>query len=173
VTTVLLKTPRHLGSAVAKLGKDVERQIIRGLRKTARLGVREVIRTALTTTPRPHARGTYIRSWRVVQVSSGAVIANTADHAVFVEAGRQPGKRPPIKPLIDWIEAKGLDKKLARKTGAKGPARTRALAFVIARKIGREGVRGRWILRRSMPEIEAEALRQIHAALSRAIQGQR
>jgi hypothetical protein len=181
VTTVVLKTPRQLGPAIDKLGRDVRRQIVRGLRKTARLGVREVTRTALTTTPRPHARGTYIRAWKVIQVQDGAVVSNTADHAAFVEAGRQPGKQPPVQVIIDWIQAKGLDKKLARKAGrskngrfkSMGAAALRGLAFTIARNIGRRGVRGRWVLRRAMPEIEAEALRQIQAALSRAFQGQK
>lgn len=174
MTTVILKSPRHLGAAVNKLGKDVERQIIRGLRKTARLGVREVIRTALTSQPRPHAHGTYLRSWRSIHIDGGAVVTNTADHALFVEIGRKPGRQPPTKAIIDWIVAKRLDKKLGRKLGRRrrtnaSPSRQRALAFVIARKIGRKGFKGRYILRRAMPEIEAEAVRQIQEAIRRAL----
>lgn len=43
------------------------------------------------------------------------------------------------------------------------------MAYVIARKIGRKGIKGRYILRRAMPEIEAEAVRQVHEAIRRAL----
>lgn len=44
--------------------------------------------------------------------------------------GRRPGKFPPIQPIMDWIESKGLDLEGITK---------KSLAFIIARKIARKG----------------------------------
>ena len=45
--------------------------------------------------------------------------------------GRRPGKQPPVKPLIDWIKFK----RIPVPTGMS----VESFAFLIARKIGREG----------------------------------
>jgi hypothetical protein len=49
----------------------------------------------------------------------------------YVEYGRKPGKMPPISALEPWVRLK---------LKAKNP---RAVAFLIARKIGAEGVKAR------------------------------
>lgn len=49
-------------------------------------------------------------------------------------AGRAAGKRPPIQPILDWINAKGI-KPIEDKMKAS------TLAFLIARKIGEQGTR--------------------------------
>lgn len=170
MTTVVLRDYKQLAGAVRKLSRAVERQTVRGLRKAARFGVREVVRTALTTKPRPHARGTYLRSWRSLHVDGGAVVTNTSDHALYVEAGRRAGRQPPKQAILDWMQARGLDKQAEARMG---PAGARAMAFAIARKIARKGIRGRWVLRRSLPAIDVEARRQINAAIRRAIMAQR
>lgn len=172
MTTVTLKSPKQLPSAMGRLSKAVEREIVRGLRKAGRFGVTQAVRTGLTTRPRPHARGTYLRSWKMLPVKAGAVISNTSEHAEFVERGRRPGKRPPLKPIIEWIESKGGPQAIAPGYARMGRAGLRALAYVIARNIGRRGVAGRWVLKRSMPLIDAEAKRQIRAAIKRAMQKQ-
>lgn len=60
------------------------------------------------------------------------VVTNAAAHLPFVEDGRGPGKRPPIEALIPWVGSKlGVP-----------PDQRRAVAFVIARKIGRTGTQG-------------------------------
>lgn len=56
-----------------------------------------------------------------------------AYHSQFMELGRRAGKRPPIAAILKWIE----DKKLTPRPGIS----KRALAFLIARKIGRDGIR--------------------------------
>jgi len=49
---------------------------------------------------------------------------------IFQEFGRGPGKFPPMDNIIKWVEAKGLE-----------GTTVRGLAYVIARKIAREGTR--------------------------------
>jgi len=48
-----------------------------------------------------------------------------------LEHGRRPGKQPPIQAILDWINDKGIV--------ADGISE-RSLAFIIARKIGLEGI---------------------------------
>lgn len=47
--------------------------------------------------------------------------------------GRGPGKQPPSKAILQWINAKGIA------TKAEKDINLSSLAFLIARKIGREG----------------------------------
>lgn len=49
--------------------------------------------------------------------------------------GRRPGKRPPVQPLIDWIKFK----RIPVPTGMS----VEGFAFLIARKIGKEGTNPR------------------------------
>lgn len=55
-----------------------------------------------------------------------------APYFKFVDEGRKPGKMPPIKPIQKWSERKGIkfNKMSNRQT-----------AFVIARSIGKKGIR--------------------------------
>ena len=60
-----------------------------------------------------------------------------ADYYKYVEAGRKPGgKMPPLKILINWI---GLRKIIPRKINGIVPT-TKQLAFLIGRKIARDGI---------------------------------
>lgn len=66
-----------------------------------------------------------------------------ADYWKWVEKGRGPGKQPPLTKIEDWIERTGL----AVSTDADGRSiSVRSLAFLIARKIGREGTEGKHII---------------------------
>lgn len=57
-----------------------------------------------------------------------------SDYWANVEYGRKPGKRPPIKPLIQWIADKGLIK-----PGPKSAQQAHSLAWVISNKIAKHG----------------------------------
>ncbi len=58
-----------------------------------------------------------------------------ASHSVFVERGRSAGAFPPRKAIMEWIEVKqGLPSVFKEKK--------EQFAFLIARKIAREGTRG-------------------------------
>jgi hypothetical protein len=60
------------------------------------------------------------------------------------ENGRKPGKQPPIDAILDWLRIKPI--KLRDKQSGKFQKPTEALkrqvAFLIARKIGKEGIKG-------------------------------
>lgn len=57
----------------------------------------------------------------------------------YVEYGRRAGKMPPIDAIARWITIKPI---VPNPTNGRVPD-TRQLAFLIARKIGREGIEGR------------------------------
>ena len=60
------------------------------------------------------------------------------------ENGRKPGKQPPVDAILDWMRIKPI--KLRDKESGKFQKPTEALkkqvAFLIARKIGRDGIKG-------------------------------
>jgi hypothetical protein len=51
------------------------------------------------------------------------------DYIYYIKHGRKPGKKPPLKAIEDWIDAKGLIYDISK----------RSLAFLIQRKIAEEG----------------------------------
>jgi len=160
MTTVRLSSPKQLGPALRKLSREMDKATVTALRRTARYGVTMVRKTTAQTRPRPRASGTYARGWMVVKLPDGAAVTNSAKHAIFVEVGRKPGKRPPLAPLIRWVELK----KIARGSKAK------RVALAVQRKIGRVGFKGRFILRRTVPLMAKRIPFEMDAAMSRAFE---
>lgn len=60
------------------------------------------------------ASGTYERGFVVVATPTGAILANSAEHAGVVELGRRPGRRPPpVAVILLWMQEKGMIPKMA------------------------------------------------------------
>jgi hypothetical protein len=80
-------------------------------------------------------QGAWLQTKGVEITSSGIVGYSdptpTAPYAWFVIFGRGPGKMPPISAILPWV---------AKKLGETGEA-LRAVAFLIARSIGRKGTK--------------------------------
>jgi hypothetical protein len=79
-------------------------------------------------------------------------------YAPFVEYGRKPGKQPPVDAIVRWIAQKPVD---------IGDRDIRSVAFMIARKIGKRGVKGRFpfkkatdVMRPRIAEIFNKAIEQ-------------
>jgi hypothetical protein len=150
-TTIKLRSPKDLGPAMRRLGRNMDTAAVTALRKTARWGAAEALRMSATSSPRPRATGTFERSFVVTKLPDGAALSNSAAHARFVEIGRKAGRMPPVQAIVDWMIAKRIDKKLGRKSGESRDAQIRAVALRIARKIGKRGTKGRLVMRRTMP----------------------
>lgn len=60
---------------------------------------------------------------------STLIIYSSEKYFTVLETGRKPGKQPPLDPIQKWIEAKGILTDIS----------SRSLAYLIARKIGKEG----------------------------------
>lgn len=73
-----------------------------------------------------------------VEISNGhyMVFLNLPDYWKYVEYGRNPGKFPPIDAIRKWIEIKPL---VPDSRGGKVPT-TDQLAYLVARKIARDGI---------------------------------
>ena len=66
-----------------------------------------------------------------LQVRQGARTTGGTFYGRFVRGGRRPGRRPPIEALIPWVQ---------KKLGVPA-SRVRSVAFLIARKIGKKGIK--------------------------------
>jgi hypothetical protein len=78
-------------------------------------------------------------------------------HAPVMEYGRRPGRRPPIDAIAQWVSER------ITLTGITGPRRKdtesviRALAYVMARRIGERGIMGRGYFRRAVSTMRGAA----------------
>jgi hypothetical protein len=155
-----LRSFREFKAAVAALGTQVERDSVKAMRKVARWGRSEVLKTSRATEPRPYAWGAYEAGWQVASKKDGAELVNTSKHSMFVEKGRRPNKPPPpMGPIVRWVMKKGM---------ARRPSAAIPIARAIARKIGRKGIKPKWILARTMPRITARFRKEMEAVLARA-----
>ena len=79
------------------------------------------------------ASGNFANELEVIQPTTTRVQLWGADYAQQLETGRQAGKFPPINAIRQWIQDKGIANRL------NGEITVSQLAFLIARKIAREG----------------------------------
>lgn len=158
MSTLTIRSLAELQRALKALEREMEREVTRAIRKTARFGVREIRKTARETSPRPRSMGLYEDGWQARTTKDGAVIFNPVRHAEFVEKGRRPGKAPPIGPLRRWV----MRKRLALK-----PSVAERIARAIAKKIAKRGVKGRFVLARTMPRIIKKLERSIEQVIAR------
>lgn len=186
-------TPKQLGPVQRRFARDLVTQCKQAMVETAMFGVAAVARTTARTKPRPRATGQFEQSWSWQRTKHGAVLGNSSKQAFFVERGRNPGKRPPLDPILEWVRVKriyrtkaGVLKKHLRGPGQSGrgkaakAARTakrdqleRSLAFAVQAKIGKRGTKARWVLKRTMPTLGRYAKRELKAAVARAIENVR
>ncbi len=74
------------------------------------------------------------------------IIDNSKDqHLQYVDQGRKPGKMPPTKPIVKWIS----DKRIKLIPNEK----PESVAFAIAKKIGRDGIKPTNIIKKTIGNI--------------------
>lgn len=153
--------------ALEQDGKAVERAVAT-IRRTVRLhGPRLFQAQVDSARPLPVDRGTYRRSLHVEDIPNGATMYNSAPHAGVIELGRRPGQRPPpLQAIIAWVFRKGLVKSSSRSFASNRQyAAARALAYVIARSIGRRGLPAHRILALASAELDKVVQREVTTAL--------
>lgn len=152
------KTIDEFATLIAGLPAEVEQAVIKGLQETALEGVGIVVAEIDAT--RSVYNGDLRRSVRAEMTPRGAVLRVDAPHAAVVEWGRRPGQRPPPRaPIALWC---------VRKLGLpEDEAETRA--FLIARAIGRRGIKPKKYFARAMRKIRDRLRVNLRNALDRAL----
>lgn len=90
----------------------------------------------------------------VVGTDIFSIDIHVADYWYYAENGRGPGKMPPEQPIIKWIEWKKIvphPVKLA--SGKQYVPSVKSLAYLIRRKIGKEGTEGKHLFQKTKEEI--------------------
>ena len=77
------------------------------------------------------------------------VILRGVDYINMIEDGRRAGKMPPLRAILNWIEIKPI---LPRPEYDREITNNQ-LAFLIARKIGNEGVPGKKLISKTLDEM--------------------
>lgn len=87
------------------------------------------------------ASGNLINSLKPMSITYSSNKMNAtisiADYWKYVEYGRRPGKFPPVDKILNWIRIKPV---LPRPINGAKPPTEPQLAFLISRKIAREGI---------------------------------
>ena len=168
-------TAKQLPRELRRLARDMDRAVRKAAIKASKAGV------ALAAQASPRSSNTLALSWRSRRTKTGAVVASSAKHAFFVEEGRRPGKPPPVAEILEWVKNKNLAvgvepyKKKRRKGKRRRTKRQRlkmakfALALRIARKIGRVGTDGKYVLRGTIPAVGARFRRYAFAEIDRVM----
>lgn len=86
---------------------------------------------------------------------------NLEDYYYYIENGRNGGKFPPIDKIKEWIEAKPV---LPRPDKNGKLPTTNQLAFLISRKIAKEGYKGKPSLMTALDRIDKEYLPKLQQA---------
>lgn len=146
---------------IRRLGRDrVLKAADDGLRKAARRAV--LFLHARTAGARIYDRGYYLNGWAAEQLGHGVHrVLNRAGHAVFVEAGRRAGrKRPPSRPIFEWLMRRGLSIDEARRA-----------VYPVATAIATRGIAGRPVLNSepTMAAVREFVVQSIWEELGRAL----
>lgn len=182
---VRLRSTPELRRALKAWGKGAEAAVRKAMYKSAVFGKTAVQVEINRARPKPIATQTYKRSFVAVRTRDGAILAPSARHGYFPEAGRRPGRMPPAEPIEEWVRTKkmtravtGRKRELSRspkamrsKKGRLGQiAALRAvqrLVFMIRRKIARKGTDGRWIVKKTVPVLYKRMVKEIGIAMNK------
>lgn len=88
----------------------------------------------------------------------------------YIEYGRRPGKMPPLDVIEKWINVKQIiPHEMTLKGGKTIIPTIPQLSFLIARKIGRDGIRPRPFFKQSFEDAKREFLSKIADAVQQDI----
>lgn len=109
------------------------------------------------------ATGNLINSldYQVVETIDGFFVNLLAsDYLKYVDEGRKPGKMPPPLRFLKWIQVRNI--KFKDKKGKI--IKPESTAFLIARSIGKKGIKPTDVIRKSIDSIYSNKLKLIEQA---------
>lgn len=92
--------------------------------------------------------------------ATAAATGDPRNYGFFVEFGRRPGRRPPVRVLSLWVK---------RRLGEKDPDDNRRLSFLIARKIGKRGTQAEPFLGPAAEREGPNVLKRIEREMDKTI----
>ena len=110
-------------------------------------------------------------SYSVSTGNSGWVISvSLADYWKYIEYGRRPGKMPPVSAIENWIKVKHIiPHSMQLKSGKTVIPTIPQLSFLIARKIGRDGIQPRPLFKKSFEAAKKQFMQVIKDAITQDI----
>lgn len=88
--------------------------------------------------------------YKVIEAADGLILELlAADYLEIVDKGRKPGKQPPTKALDKWVVRRGI---APRTKNGKFISRD-SIKFLIARSIGKNGIKGINVVKKTIDEI--------------------
>lgn len=157
------------------LGKEYNPTVKRGIKSGCMRSIRVLQKATMKVPSGAHGTagqgiygavntGQYKRSWKFQELPDGGKLFNNAPYAPIIEYGRRPGKG------ISQVGQIAVATWAMRRLGVDY-SQAKGIAFCLSRKYKRVGLKGRYVLRDSLPEIEtainAEVKTQIDRTLKR------
>ena len=149
--TVLERFDGEIQATLAELGAYGQRLVVQGAPRGVSAGGGGL-------------RGSVFTEMRGVPARRQAIVSSSVYYAPIVEAGRRPGRRPPLEPIRLWV---------VRKLGVSVVGASR-VAFLVARKIGRQGTAGAHMFERAaqaLGPVAANSVQALGEKLSRVLRG--
>ena len=97
------------------------------------------------------------------------VTFNAPEYWKYANYGRPPGKMPPVSAIEEWITRRRIVPESNNGRSRNSTPNVTSLAYVIARKIGREGTKGTKLLEKSLDEQKEYWMSTISSAISEDI----
>lgn len=110
-------------------------------------------------------------SYNVSTTTGGWLISvSLANYWKYVEYGRRPGKMPPLSAIENWINVKQIiPHSITLKSGKTVVPTIPQLSFLIARKIGRDGIQPRPLFKNSFEAAKKQFIELIKDAIEQDI----
>lgn len=102
----------------------------------------------------------------VIDDDSYDVILNLEDYFQYVENGRRPGKFPPPDAILSWIRMKPV---IPTETYDGKLPTENSLAYLIGRKIAKEGIQGNHVFEKTKEDIIPEYQSMIEQAIEKDV----
>jgi hypothetical protein len=109
------------------------------------------------------ASGELLRSVTVGSMSASSqgfemTVGSSSPYASFIEEGRRAGSRPPpVDAILEWMTQKGLEP-------------DKSAAYLIARKIGRDGIPAKHVFARGVASAENKISEPINVIMDTSLQ---
>ena len=147
---ITIKNMKEVNAELIKYGKRVNKSILKEMSITGlKVESKAKVRTSVGVS------GNLRSSISTKLGRNGVTVSTRAQYAPFVEYGRKPGNMPPPSSLFRWVQLK---------LGAKN---FKSVAFVIARSIGKKGIKAKPFLFNSYAEEKPRLMARIKRSLKK------